>query len=164
MGANKIVNMLINIKDAASNQQNFTELDLLAPSPGVVDAIKKAGGKIGKHWKKQLCHSDTCDHNDHAEYQRYLTVCIPQSWILKNPGIDEINKFFFINYDDDKDRTPLLIFWNKMPILIYKIDEEDVYMETYYADACSIPPPDPNMCDDEYYHFLVNNLNKSEGS
>ena len=165
MGANKIVNMLIGMRHEALNQQNLTELDLPEPSQGVIDAITKAGGKIDEgHKKRQLCRSDICDHKEHAKHQYYRTIHIPQSWILENPDIHEISKVFFIDYDDNKYRRPWLIVPTEMPALIYEIREEHFFTQTYYTNACSIPPPDSNMCDDEYYHFLVNNLNKSEGS
>ena len=148
--------MRANERCEASDQQNLTELNLPEPSQGVIDAIKKAGGKVDKGYKKrQLCCSDTCDHNDHAKYQYYRTVHIPQSWILENIDMHEISKDFFIDYDDNKCRKPLLIVWAEKPTLIYEIHEKDFSTQTYYTDACSIPSPDPDMSDEEYYDFLV---------
>ena len=116
--------------------ENLTKLYLPSSSASfnAFNEIKENGGKIGGHTQKPS-DFDTKDYSIYPEGQRYQIVCVPQSWILENPDIDELCKKFSIDYDDCKCRKPLLLIPAENPILIiYEIHEEDAITETYYAE------------------------------
>ena len=141
MTADKIVNMLLDMKHEAIQQKNFTEHELLGPSQAVLDAIQDAGGKIGTYRWEKWCHSD---HNSHSPGQGYQTVLIPDSWILKDANLSELSKIFII--DDDENFTPRLIVPTEHPEFVYEISEEHYAVRTSITGLRSV---------EEYYAALA---------
>ena len=146
MTADKIIDLLIDMRHETIDEENLVEEVLLGPSQTVLNLIKEAGGKIGKsEWEEW--------ENSHSPGQSHRTVFIPQSWILQDVNLSELSQVFII--DNDDNFTPRLIVPSEIPELVYEIREEHYAVRTSAAELQDVAASDTDMSHQEYYDALA---------